>query len=86
EPGRLKALSMRLEQANIIVDEGGRVGTSELTRMGYGPGDMETVAELLSMIILGKKPPDFVQKKVKSLVRQFQQPRFVLTSFPKLLD
>ncbi|MDG7010885.1 MAG: serine hydroxymethyltransferase [Nitrososphaerota archaeon] len=84
DPARLKALSVRLEQANIIVDEGGRIGTSELTRLGYGPGDMETVAELLSQIVLGKKPPDFVQKKVKSLVKQFQQPRFVLTSFPKL--
>ena len=86
DQGRLKALSLRLEQANIIVDEGGRVGTSELTRMGYGPGEMETVAELLAQIALGKKAPDFVQKKVKTLVKQFQQPRFVLTSFPKLSD
>ncbi|MDE1858619.1 MAG: serine hydroxymethyltransferase [Thaumarchaeota archaeon] len=86
DPARLKALSLRLEQANIIVDEGGRVGTSELTRMGYGPGEMETVAELLAQIALGKKAPDFVQKKVKTLVKQFQQPRFVLTSFPKLAD
>jgi glycine hydroxymethyltransferase len=84
DQGRLKALSVRLEQANVIVDEGGRLGTAELTRMGYGPGDMEAVAELVSLIVLGKKPPDFVQKKVKSLVKQFQQPRFVLSSFPKL--
>jgi glycine hydroxymethyltransferase len=84
--GRMKPLSTRLEQANIIVDEGGRIGTSELTRMGYGPSDMESVAELVGLVVLGKKPPDFVQKKVKSLVKQFQQPRFVLTSFPKLLD
>jgi glycine hydroxymethyltransferase len=86
DQGRMKPLSTRLEQANIIVDEGGRIGTSELTRMGYGPNDMESVAELVGLVVLGKKPPDFVQKKVKSLVKQFQQPRFVLTSFPKLLD
>ena len=86
EPGRLKALSLRLEQANIIVDEGGRLGTSELARMGYGPGDMGTVAELVSQIVLGKKPPAFVQKRVKTLVKRFQQPRFVLSSFPKLTD
>ena len=84
EPGKLEFLSMRLEQANIIADNGGRLGTSELTRMGYGVKEMEEVAELVSLIALGKKPPDFVQKKVKTLVRQFQQPRFVLTSFPKL--
>ena len=86
EPGKLQFLSARLEQANIIADNGGRIGTSELTRMGYGVKEMETVAELVSLIALGKKPPDFVQKKVRTLVRQFQQPRFVLTSFPKMFD
>ncbi|MDG6909404.1 MAG: serine hydroxymethyltransferase [Nitrososphaerota archaeon] len=86
EPGKLQFLSMRLEQANIIADNGGRLGTSELTRMGYGVKEMEEVAELVSLIALGKKPPDFVQKKVRTLVKQFQQPRFVLTSFPKFLE
>jgi glycine/serine hydroxymethyltransferase len=47
--------------------------------MGYGTGEMETVAELVAQIVLGKKPVDFVQKRVKSLVKQFQQPRFVLS-------
>jgi len=83
---RLQLLSTRLEQANIISDNGGRLGTSELTRMGYGPAEMETVAELVSMIVLGKKPADFVQKRVKSLVKEFQQPRFVLKSIPKPFD
>jgi hypothetical protein len=41
------------------------------------------VAELVSMIILGKKPADFVQKRVKTLVKQFPQPRFVLASLPR---
>ena len=86
EPGKMQFLSMRLEQANIIVDNGGRLGTSELTRMGYGLKEMDTVAELVSLIALGKKPPDFVQKKVRTLVKQFQQPRFVLTSFPKFAE
>jgi hypothetical protein len=35
------------------------------------------------MVLMGKKPPDFVQKRVRTLVRQFQQPRFVLQSVPK---
>ena len=83
EPAKLQTLSARLEQANIIGDNGGRLGTSELTRMGYGPAEMETVAELVAMVVMGKKPADFVQKRVKTLVRQFQQPRFVLQSVPK---
>lgn len=86
DPAKLKFFSTRLEQANIIVDEGGRVGTSEATRMGYGPAEMETVAELLSLLILGKKPADVVKKKVQTLVKQFQQPRFVLSSPPKVFD
>ena len=83
EPARLQQLSGRLEQANIISDNGGRLGTSELTRMGYGHAEMEVVAELVSLVVLGKKPADFVQKRVKSLVKQFQQPRFVLQAVPK---
>ena len=86
EPARLQLIAARLEQANIIGDNGGRLGTSELTRMGYGPSEMETVAELVAMIILGKKPADFVQKRVKTLVRQYRQPRFVLHSVPKPFD
>jgi glycine hydroxymethyltransferase len=82
-PAKLQFFAARLEQANIITDNGGRLGTSELTRMGYGPEEMQTVAELISLIVLGKKPADYVLKRVKSLVSQFQQPRFVLQSVPK---
>ncbi len=86
DASKLLFLSSRLEHANIIADNGGRLGTSELTRMGYGPAEMETVAELVAMVVLGKKAPDLVQKRVKSLVKQFQQPRFVLNSVPKDVD
>ena len=54
--------------------------------MGYGPTEMDTVAELVSLVVLGKKPTDFVQKRVRTLVRQFQQPRFVLQSVPRPFD
>jgi glycine hydroxymethyltransferase len=81
---KLEFFAARLEQANIIVDNGGRIGTSEMTRMGYGLTEMDTVAELLAQVILGKKPVDLVQKRVRSLVKQFQQPRFTLQSMPKL--
>ncbi|MDA4120306.1 MAG: serine hydroxymethyltransferase, partial [Thaumarchaeota archaeon] len=83
---KLESNGARLEQANIIADNGGRLGTSELTRMGYGTREMETVAELIAMVVLGKKPIDFVQRKVKSLAKQFQQPEFVLQSVPKILE
>jgi glycine hydroxymethyltransferase len=70
----------RLEEANIIIDNGGRVGTSEATRMGMGPAEMDQIAELMAMAIQGKKPSDFTKKKVKSLIKDFKDPRFVLRS------
>ena len=81
---KLEFHSARLEQANIIVDNGGRIGTSEMTRMGYGVVEMEEVAELLTLVILGKKPANFVKTRVHSLVKRFSEPKFVLKSIPKL--
>jgi len=68
----------RLEEANIIIDNGGRVGTSELTRMGMGPAQMEQIAELMAFAIQGRKPADFTKKKVKSIIKDFKVPRYVL--------
>ena len=82
---KLQFYAQRLEQANIIIDNGGRVGSSELTRMGFGPGQMDEVAELVSYIILGKKPAEFVKKGAKSLARQFAEPKYVLRSVPSAL-
>jgi len=70
----------RLEDSNIIVDNWCRVGTAEATRMGMGPEQMSDVAELMAAAILGKKPSDFIKKKVKSLVKDYKSPKFVLRS------
>ena len=75
----------RLEEANIIIDNGGRVGTSEATRMGMGPAEMDQIAELMAFTIQGRKPADFVQKKVRSLIRDFKTPRYVLKSVAELV-
>ncbi len=70
----------RLEDANIIIDNGGRVGTSEVTRMGMGPAEMDQIAELMAATIRGKKPGDYTKKKVRSLIKDFKSPRYVLKS------
>lgn len=70
----------RLEEANIIVDNLCRVGTNEATRMGMGPAQMEEVAELMALVIHGKKPADFVKKRVKTLTKDFRVPKYVLRS------
>ena len=86
DANRLRYFAERLEQANIIIDNAGRVGTAELTRMGFGQEEMDRVAELMSMVMTGKKPTDFVKKQVKSLVKDFREPRYVLKSVPKILE
>lgn len=86
DASRLGFYSAKLEQANIIIDNGGRVGTSELTRLGYDAAEMEEVAELIGFAVLGKKPIDFVKKRVKSLVKQHQEPKYVLKSVPRIVE
>jgi glycine hydroxymethyltransferase len=73
-------LAKRLEEANIIVDNLCRLGTCEATRMGMGPTEMQEVAELMGLVIHGKKPADFVKKRVKTLTKDFRTPRYVLRS------
>jgi glycine hydroxymethyltransferase len=82
---KLGFIAKRLEEANIIIDDGGRVGSTEITRMGFGPEEMDTIAELISLVVLGKKRADFVRKGVKTLVRRHDQPKFVLKDVPELL-
>jgi glycine hydroxymethyltransferase len=85
EGPRGELYAKRLEEANIIIDNGGRVGTSELTRMGMGPQQMEQIAELMSFAIQGRKPADFTRKKVKSILKDFKTPRYVLRSVAETL-
>lgn len=68
----------RLEESNMIIDNGGRVGTAEVTRMGMGPAEMDQIAEMMATAILGKKPADVTKKRVKSLIKDFRTPRYVL--------
>ncbi|HVB95682.1 MAG TPA: aminotransferase class I/II-fold pyridoxal phosphate-dependent enzyme [Nitrososphaerales archaeon] len=68
----------RLEESNIIIDNGGRIGTAEATRMGMGPAEMDQIGELMAFVIQGKKPSDFTKKKVRSLIKDFKVPRYVL--------
>ena len=86
DTSKLGFYSAKLEQANIITDNGGRLGTCELTRLGYDAAEMEEVAELICSAVLGKKPVDFVKRRVKSLVKQHQEPKYVLKSIPKVLE
>ncbi len=48
--------SKKLEEANMIVDHGIRLGTNESTRRGMKARDMERVADLIIRVYKGEEP------------------------------
>jgi len=83
---KLKSVAERLEQANIITDNGGRLGTAEVTRLGFGRKEVDEVAELIATVILGTKPSELVRKRVRSLAKAFPEPKYVLKAVPEELE
>ena len=67
---KIDDFSTRLEDANIIVDHGIRLGTCEATRRGMRPKDMEDVAELIVRVYKGEEPAK-IKKLATKLRRQF---------------
>ncbi len=68
----IENLAQRLEDANIIVDHGIRIGTCEATRRGMKPKDMERVAELIARVFKGEEPAK-VRREATKLRRQFNR-------------
>ena len=71
--GRLAEL---LEEANIIVDRGGRLGSQELTRFGMGPGQMGEVAGLIADVLFGRARPEDVRARAVALREAFSRVLF----------
>jgi glycine hydroxymethyltransferase len=67
----INTFSQKLEDANIIVDHGIRLGTNESTRRGMKPQDMEEVAELIVRVYKGEEPR-IVRKAATKLRREFK--------------
>jgi len=68
----IENLTQRLEDANIIVDHGIRIGTCEATRRGMKPRDMERVAELIIRVYKGEEPAR-VRREATKLRKQFNR-------------
>ena len=68
----IEDLSQRLEDANIIVDHGIRLGTCEATRRGMKPKDMERVGELVVSVYKGEEPAK-VRPRATRLRREFNR-------------
>lgn len=69
--GQVEEFTNRLEQANIIVDHGIRLGTSEITRRGMKKAEMESIAELVGRIYKGETPSR-VRRQVVKFRKQFK--------------
>jgi glycine/serine hydroxymethyltransferase len=63
----------KLEQANVIVDRGIRLGTSEMTRRGMREDDMNEVAEIIAKVIHGQETPHAAKRKAIALARKFRR-------------
>ena len=66
----------KLEQANVIVDRGIRLGTSEMTRRGMREGDMNDVAEIIARVIRSQETVSSTRRKATALARKFRQVRY----------
>ena len=66
----------KLEQANVIVDRGIRLGTSEMTRRGMQEGDMNDVAEIIAKVIRSQETVSTARRKATALARKFRQVRY----------
>lgn len=69
-------LARKLEEANIIVDIGIRIGTSEETRRGMREAEMGEIAELIARVWIEKEEPKKVRKDVRRLRQEFSSIRF----------
>lgn len=75
EADRLR-LAHKLEETNIIVDVGIRIGTSEETRRGMREAEMSRIAELIARVWVESEDPKKVGKDVRRLRQEFSSIRY----------
>ncbi len=68
---RIDQFASNLEEANIIADRGMRFGTSELTRRGMKPREMEKIAEMVVAVYKGGDPAQ-VKRAATKLRKSFR--------------
>ena len=70
-----KKFTTNLESANIIVDNAGRIGTNEMTRMGMKENEMKEIAGFIDSIY-NNKNLEMIKEKVIKLRSKFQKVKF----------
>jgi glycine hydroxymethyltransferase len=74
--GIITNMNMLFGDTKALTPSGLRFGVQELTRVGFGPDDMQDVAAFYARILLHGEDPAFVRKDVKDLKSQFQTIRY----------
>jgi len=65
-------IAKKLEEANIIVDCGVRIGVCETTRRGMRESEMQRIAELMKRVIVDGEEPRRVREDTMKLAEEFQ--------------
>ncbi|EQB73222.1 MAG: hypothetical protein AMDU4_FER2C00086G0008 [Ferroplasma sp. Type II] len=91
-----KEVAEKLESCNIVLNKnllplddnkksmnpsGIRIGTQEVTRIGFKESDIKYVAELISDIIIKKKDPEKMREKVREFKSQFDEVKYCFGKF-----
>jgi len=94
-------IAQNLEDANIVLNKnllpyddqsskadpsGLRIGFQDVTRRGFGEGDIKHLCDLMLDVIKEKRKPSEVQKDVIALRQQFNQIKFAFQSAEEALN
>ena len=58
-----------------------RIGTQEVTRIGFKEADIKELAELISDIIIKKKDPEVMAEKVRDFKSTFNEVQYCFGKF-----
>jgi len=75
-----RVIAEKLEDANMIVDCGVRIGTCEVTRRGMKETEMLGIAELIKRTVMDNEQPENVKKDVARLCADFQKIEYCFES------
>ena len=75
-----RVIAEKLQDANIIVDCGVRIGTCEVTRRGMKEAEMLRIAELIKRTVINEENPENVKKEVVKLCADFQKIEYCFES------
>ncbi len=96
-----RKIAQDLEEANIILNKnllpyddqsnrdnpsGLRIGFQDITRRGFGEGDVKHLCDLMLSVIKGKRRPTEVKPDVVALKKEFSQVKYGFQSLEDALD